>query len=62
MKAADAIKSYVRVRLPKAVTNITATDEDGNTVNIDFTWDEFSRSVLFTYESKGKLIKATGEF
>ena len=62
MKAADLIKSYIRVRLPKEVKSVTATDEDGNNVDVTLDWDEESRSALMTYESKAKLIKLTGEF
>jgi len=62
MKAADLIKSYIRVRLPKEVKSVTATDEDGNNVEITLDWDEESRSALMTYESSDKLIKLTGKF
>ena len=62
MKAADLIKSYIRVRLPKKVTSVSAIDEDGNNVEVTLDWDEESRSALMTYESTDKLIKLTGEF
>ena len=62
MKAADNIKSYIRVRLPKEVKSVTAIDEDGSNVEFTLEWDEESRSALMTYESKAKLIKLTGEF
>ena len=62
MKAADLIKSYIRVRLPKEVTSVSAIDEDGNNVEVTLDWDNDSRSALFTYESLGKQIKLTGKF
>ena len=62
MKAADNIKSYIRVRLPKEVKSVTAIDEDGENVEVTSEWNESSRSVLMTYESKAKLIKVKGEF
>ena len=62
MKAADLIRSYVRVRMPKEVKSVTAVNEDGKNVELNFTWDEASRTMLIIYESNDKLIKLTGKF
>ena len=62
MKAADRIKSFTRVRLPKAVTALSAIDEEGNEVALEWNWDEATRTLLFVYDSKAKAIKLTGKF
>ena len=62
MKAADRIKSFTRVRLPKAVTALSATDEDGNEVELTWNWDEETRTLLYSYNSKAKLVTLTGKF
>ena len=62
MKAADRIKSFTRVRLPKAVTALSAINEDGEEVALTWNWDEETRTLLFVYDSKAKAIKLTGKF
>ncbi|MBP3324535.1 MAG: hypothetical protein J6M16_10100 [Clostridia bacterium] len=62
MKAADKIKSFTRVRLPKAVTALSAVDEDGGEVALTWNWDEETRTLLYSYDSKAKAIKLTGKF
>ena len=62
MKAADKIKSFTRVRLPKAVTALSAIDDDGNEVALEWNWDETTKTLLFIYDSKAKAIKLTGKF
>jgi len=62
MKAADRIKSFTRVRLPKAVTELSATDEDGTEVALTWNWDEETRTLLYSYNSKAKLVTLTGKF
>ena len=62
MKAADRIKSFTRVRLPKAVTALGAIDEDGEEVALTWSWDAETATLLFSYDSKAKAIKLTGKF
>ena len=62
MKAADRIKSFTRVRLPKAVTALSAIDEDGEEVALTWSWDDETATLLFSYDSKAKAIKLTGKF
>ncbi len=62
MKAADRIKSFTRVRLPKAVTALSAVDEDGKEINLEWNWDDETRTVLFSYESEAKTITVKGAF
>ena len=62
MKAADRIKSFTRVRLPKAPTILTATDEDGKEIALEWNWNEETRTVLFSYESEAKVITVKGTF
>ena len=62
MKAADRIKSFTRVRLPKAPTALAAIDEDGAEVALTWSWDAETATLLFSYDSKAKAIKLTGKF
>ena len=62
MKAADRIKSFTRVRLPKAPTALSAIDEDGNEVALTWNWDAETATLLFSYDSKAKAVKLTGKF
>ena len=47
LKAADRIKSYTRLRLPKKMDVAEASAE------VEGTWDEGSSSLLLTYNSIG---------
>ncbi len=60
VKAADHIKAYLRVRLPRKVVSVKAEDEKNNPVPVNFIWDESSRTVLISYESRNQLIKIDG--
>ena len=60
VKAADHIKAYLRIRLPKQVVSVKAEDEKGNTVPVQLIWDESSGTVLLSYESRNQLLKIDG--
>lgn len=62
VKGADNIRAYVRIRLPKEVKMVTAKDEMGEIVPFDFQWDEKSRTVLLSYDSKAREVVVEGTF
>ena len=62
MKAADRIKVFARVRLPKAPTEIKAFNENGEEESFTWSWDEETRTVLYTYESANQPIVLKGKF
>jgi hypothetical protein len=62
VKAADKIRAYLRIRLPKQVVAIEAEDKEGKAVTVDFNWDERTRTALFTYDSCNQTIFIKGQF
>jgi hypothetical protein len=62
VKAADKIRAYLRIRLPKKVVAIEAEDNEGKAVTVDFNWDERTRTALFTYDSCNRTIFIKGLF
>ena len=62
VKAADKIKAFIRIRLPKAAASITAEDEKGNPVEMDYAWDEASQTALLRYDSTNQTLLIKGLF
>ena len=62
VKAADNIKAYIRIRIPKPVVFVSAKDEKGNEVPIEYTWDEESKTELFSYDSHNDTLFIKGYF
>lgn len=60
-KAADRIHVHTRIRFPWKPLKAEAVDSDGNPVDLVMEWEEETRTVLFTYDSKDKLVKITGQ-
>ncbi len=62
VKAADKIRAFIRIRLPKSVFSLKALDMEGKDVKIDSSWDERTRTALFSYESRNQTVFLTGTF
>lgn len=62
MKAADRINVFTRIRLPKKVKRVEALNQKGNTVPIQWNWDNLSNTVLLNYESQNEIISVEGFF
>ncbi|WP_418558125.1 hypothetical protein [Hominenteromicrobium sp.] len=62
VKAADKIHAFLRIRLPRAAQCVCAQDEMGEAVDVDFTWEEMSRTVLLSYESADRLVTIKVKF
>ncbi len=62
VKAADNIKAFIRIRIPKPVVFVSAKDEDGMEVSVNYTWDEESKTELFSYESHNQTLFIKGYF
>lgn len=62
VKAADKIKAFIRIRLPKAAASLTAEDENGNPVVMDYVWDEASQTALLRYDSTNQTLLIKGLF
>ena len=61
-KTASNILSFTRVRLPKQVTKLSAVDEAGEEVPMEFSWDADTRTLLYSYPSTGKAITVTATY
>ena len=59
LKTADKIKAFTRVRLPKPVGQVSALDEDGDSVPVSMEWDQGSRTLLVSYDSQAKAVDVT---
>jgi len=62
IKAADKIKAFLRIRLPKPVIFLEAVDEAGSQVPVNFMWDETTRTELFHYDSYNRAVFLKGHF
>ena len=62
VKTADKIRAFIRVRLPEAVKNVRAAEETGEAVDLESAWDEETRTLLVSYDSKAKEVIITGEW
>ena len=62
LKTADKIRAFTRVRLPEAVTEVSAADEDGREVKVSAEWDEATRTLLVSYDSEAKAVEVTGRY
>jgi len=62
MKAADKVKVFTRLRLPKPVTSCMAVDETGEKVDMTWSWDEISQTAVFSYESINREVTVTVKF
>lgn len=62
VKAADQIKAFLRIRLPRQVKKVDATDTEGKPVEVSFVWDEASCTVLLAYESANQTVMLRGSF
>jgi hypothetical protein len=62
VKAADRLKAFLRIRLPKPVASLEAEDEKGRKVPVKYTWDEDTRTELFCYDSSNQEVSIRGVF
>jgi len=62
VKAADKVKAFTRLRLPKPVTSCIAADETGEEVALTWSWDDVTQTVLFSYESTNREVTVTAVF
>lgn len=62
LKTADNIRAFTRVRLPKAVAEVSAVDEDGKEAKVSAQWDERTRTLLVSYDSEAKAVEVTGRY
>ena len=62
LKTADKIRAFTRVRLPEAVTEVSAVDEDGREIKVSAEWDEATRTLLISYDSEAKAVEVTGRY
>lgn len=62
LKTADKIKAFTRVRLPRAVTQVSAKAEDGSMTEVSMEWDETTRTLLVGYDSQAKAVEVTCRF
>ncbi len=62
LKTADKIRAFTRVRLPEAVTEVSAVDEDGREVKVSAEWDEATQTLLISYDSEAKAVEVTGRY
>lgn len=62
LKAADRIKAFTRVRLPGPAAQVGAADQDGQPVELSYSWDEATRTALFSYTSSDRRITVTGSW
>lgn len=62
VKAADRLKAFLRIRLPKPVVSLEAEDEKGGRVPVEYTWDEDTRTELFSYDSSNQEVSIQGFF
>ena len=62
LRAADRIRAWIRVRLPGSVTEVSGTDDAGNAVPVNASWDEETRTLLMEYRSGGRAVRVTGKF
>lgn len=59
LKAADRIKAFVRVRLPRPVTGCALEKETGEAVPVSWSWDGETQTALFSYESTAEKVFLT---
>lgn len=62
VKAADRIKAFTRIRLPRELKSVTAKDETGASVDITLSWNEQTQTALLSYDSKAKSVTIEGAF
>lgn len=59
-KAADRIHVHTRIRLPWQPSEVKAVDAEENPVELTMQWEEESRTVLLSYDSRDLLVKIIG--
>ena len=59
-KTADRVLARIRARLPFPLQQVTATDESGVAVALDYDYDEATGTALFTYRSEDKAVTISG--
>ncbi len=62
LKTADNIRAFLRVRLPRPVSRVSGTDEDGNPVSVSMEWEERTRTLLVSYDSHAKAVEVTAQW
>lgn len=61
-KAAGTIHAKLRLRLPRPIFAVYASDEAGERVDVSYLWDDVSRTALFSYKSKNRKVFIDGLF
>lgn len=62
VKAADRIKVFMRLRLPKELKSVSAADEHNQPVPMAMQWDAESQTVLLSYQSENQTLSVNGIF
>ncbi len=62
VKAADRMKVFTRIRLPRPVEAIEITVISGQKTQVSHSWDERTRTELFTYDSENQELEICGSF
>lgn len=62
IKGADKVSAYLRIRMPYKVSSLMAFDENKNQVPFEFSWEEETRTELFSYESSNQTVFLKGNF
>lgn len=62
LKTADRIRAFTRVRLPRAVKNVSAADEMGTKIAVESAWEEETHTLLISYDSTAKEVTIKAEW
>lgn len=62
LKTADRIRAFTRVRLPRAVKNVSAADETGTKIAVESAWEEETHTLLISYDSTAKEVTIKAEW
>lgn len=59
-RAADQVLVHVRAHLPFPLDDVTAVDESGKTVTLEYAFDEATGTALFTWRSENRTVSVSG--
>ena len=60
-RTADKVLVHVRLALPFPLSRVTAMDETGESVDVQYQYDDASGTALFTWQSRDKSVTVTGD-
>lgn len=61
-KGADSISARIRIRLPHKVNKVSAINENGSEVSVEYEWDDRSQTLLLSYDSHALEVAIKGSF